>query len=945
MPAHRGNRSPKPKHILTSIIVPCWNQLEFTRICLDSLFERTGSHWELIVIDNGSTDGTAAYLANIRKKPPVPVTVITNQANRGFPAAINQGLQAAKGEYLVLLNNDTVVTDGWLDRLIAVAKLKPSQPPIGMVGPMSNYVSPPQMVEAVSYQTLHALPGFASQWRDEHRGKWFPAPKLSGFCLLMTRSLYQAVGGLDERFGLGMFDDDDLALRARKAGFGLVVAQDVFIHHFGGRTFAGQGIDANALLDQNMTRFRDKWGAEAPPMSRVNLPPSWSASRQGNGAGTDRKRTDRVIDAIIFHQEFEMLDFRLKLLYPHVDKVVIVEADKTFSGLDKPFYYEQHKKRYAWASDKIFHYKLHCDISKLKLATPPTQYQPDHDSWQIEYAQRGAMVAACKDFPDDDLLMMSDVDEIPSLEALAWAKQNVGQLPAVCQQHFFYYDLRHLRQEVLLGSIFSTLRTARSRGAQDLRNHRNSLTRLANAGWHLSYFTDADAIIKKIESFSHQELNVPEFKNKKHIDRCRTGGADLFNRGTTTTRVLPDFFPPYFRDAVPAHWWGADQRASEKSPKAKGTKAGKRATVSLTMIVRNEEKNLPRCLESVRGLFDQIVVVDTGSTDRTKKIAASFGARVVDFAWIDDFAAARNVALDHATGDYAFWLDADDVIEPPERKKLETLLKDLRKGSQEAYVLRCFSTMADGGDLAVDHPRLFPRLPGIRWERRVHEVINSALDRAGTPIVWTDIIIRHGGYADPAVHERKRQRTLALLHKELAERPDDPFIYYYLGTLSFERGRWQEALGNFILGLAKWGTTQSIACKLFAMIAWTNQKLDLYGESLRVSDEGLTHFPDSGELLFRKAIALRYLHRPSEAEACFNRILGLGRPNTLYSVEPGIFGYKTRGNLAIIAQERGDYPIARAHWQEVLGERPGYPEALRRLAEMAGKMQSAGAEA
>ena len=80
--------------------------------------------------------------------------------------------------------------------------------------------------------------------------------------------------------------------------------------------------------------------------------------------------------------------------------------------------------------------------------------------------------------------------------------------------------------------------------------------------------------------------------------------------------------------------------------------------ISLTMIVKNEEANLPHCLESVAGLFDEIVVVDTGSKDRTREIAREFGARVFDFVWVDDFAAARNAALARATGDYAFWLDA-----------------------------------------------------------------------------------------------------------------------------------------------------------------------------------------------------------------------------------------------------------------------------------------------
>src|SRR5262249_44869441 len=160
-----------------------------------------------------------------------------------------------------------------------------------------------------------------------------------------------------------------------------------------------------------------------------------------------------------------------------------------------------------------------------------------------------------------------------------------------------------------------------------------------------------------------------------------------------------------------------------------------------------------------------------------------------------------------------------------------------------AYVLRCFCSTDTGGQIAVDHPRLFPLLPGIRWERRVHEVINPALDRAGISMTWTDIVIRHTGYVDPATHERKRQQNLVLLHKELAERPEDPFIYYYLGTAAFEQNRWQEALGYFILALAKWGTTQSIACKLFVMITWTNELLKRYDEALRACNEGLHYFP------------------------------------------------------------------------------------------------------
>ena len=108
---------------LASVIIPCWNHLKFTRKCVAALMRQTGPSWELIVINNGSSDGTGDYLAGVQDASPVPVTVIANATNRGFPAAINQGLQYARGEYLVLLNNDVVVTDGWLAQLIGLASM------------------------------------------------------------------------------------------------------------------------------------------------------------------------------------------------------------------------------------------------------------------------------------------------------------------------------------------------------------------------------------------------------------------------------------------------------------------------------------------------------------------------------------------------------------------------------------------------------------------------------------------------------------------------------------------------------------------------------------------------------------------------------------------------------------------------------------------------------
>ena len=269
-----------------------------------------------------------------------------------------------------------------------------------------------------------------------------------------------------------------------------------------------------------------------------------------------------------------------------------------------------------------------------------------------------------------------------------------------------------------------------------------------------------------------------------------------------------------------------------------------RARTSLTMIVRDEQDNLAeRVSNPSRGLFDEIVVLDTGSRDRTIEIARSFGARVFDFVWVDDFAAARNAALARAKGDYAFWLDADDLIEPPEREAEELLEAVVGRPAKvdrhrrpwpepvpicSAFVVRCKCDPGpdgSGGDTVVDHIRLFPLIEGVRWTYRVHEQILPALKRAGVPVEWTDITVRHTGYADRALRMRKLDRDARILHEELAERPDDPFTLFNLGSIAIERAEWNESLGYLKRSLAASAPSDSIVRKLYALIARSYQML------------------------------------------------------------------------------------------------------------------------
>ena len=155
--------------------------------------------------------------------------MIRNLSNLGFAAGCNQALAQARGRYLVFLNNDTVVTPGWLSNLVACALH--DWPNVGLVGPVSNCAASPQHVQG-EYRDLSDIDLFAIRHRQQFAGKAVGVERLTGFCLLVRREIVEQVGGFDERYGLGFFEDDDLCVRAREAGFKLVVAQDVLHSSF-----------------------------------------------------------------------------------------------------------------------------------------------------------------------------------------------------------------------------------------------------------------------------------------------------------------------------------------------------------------------------------------------------------------------------------------------------------------------------------------------------------------------------------------------------------------------------------------------------------------------------------------------------------------------------------------------------------------------------------------
>jgi len=216
-------------------------------------------------------------------------------------------------------------------------------------------------------------------------------------------------------------------------------------------------------------------------------------------------------------------------------------------------------------------------------------------------------------------------------------------------------------------------------------------------------------------------------------------------------------------------------------------------TLSLAMIVKDEEKNLGKCLQSVQGCFDELIVIDTGSHDRTKEIAQSFGASIYDFEWIDDFSAARNFSFSKATCDYIMWLDADDILKPEDRKRLQDLRYKL--GDVDAYAMRYDTSRDEFGNPTCFFTRLrISRNTGDpKWDSPIHETLIVPKD-------WkhglTNITVTHDPSAEDVAHDPGR--NIRLLRKAVVARPEDLRLRYYLAReLAHTNDGAREAIERF----------------------------------------------------------------------------------------------------------------------------------------------------
>lgn len=353
-------------------------------------------------------------------------------------------------------------------------------------------------------------------------------------------------------------------------------------------------------------------------------------------------------------------------------------------------------------------------------------------------------------------------------------------------------------------------------------------------------------------------------------------------------------------------------------------------TLGVVMIVRNEEQNLAHILTDVQGFADEIVVVDTGSTDNTVAIAESFGARIGNFAWTDDFAAARNHSIDLANSDYLLWLDADDRIDETELHKL----KELKGHLDSACYLKIESITDEAAASGNGHTsfyqlRIFPRREDIRFRGRVHEELLSATGKAGITPRRIDITIRHTGYQDTASRMSKGRRNLAIQLKTLAEGRDDAEQHYMIAASYFAVKDYAASLKH--IGIARQKGGGGLWRKYaYHMACDCHQNLEQPEKALKELEESISEYPESGLMhYFLGAFCVRE-HLYEKAISALEKAGQLGLEHETFAL-PTDMAVRLPYYLGLAYQKGTDLKSAEASYRQSLCVDPHFEPALSAL--------------
>ncbi|WP_064094025.1 glycosyltransferase [Rossellomorea aquimaris] len=311
--------------------------------------------------------------------------------------------------------------------------------------------------------------------------------------------------------------------------------------------------------------------------------------------------------------------------------------------------------------------------------------------------------------------------------------------------------------------------------------------------------------------------------------------------------------------------------------------------ISLCMIVKDEEESIERCLNSVKGVVDEIIIVDTGSTDKTVELCQNYQSNIVKYTWNGSFADARNFGIQKATGDWILWLDADEELDLSDQSFLKERKNFNKYDVINLRLINYYGKCIDEDNTTeIAHTRLF-RNKGIRFINNMHErldLTNISKDRIG----FLPVKVYHYGYLDSTIQKKKKpERNMGMLMRQIEEGENIYWAHYFIALEYYNKKQYSEALEHVnlsILSFLENGVLpQSMVYKLKYSILIAMGK---FKEALLGIEKALKLYPDYVDLVYLKGVILYYLKKYEDAIQCFKDCIEMGEENKHYLILKGV---------------------------------------------------------
>ncbi len=787
---------------LVSIVIPVSGKLKYLKKCIKSIQQHTKTPYEILFVSSGAEKGALKWLKSVINEEK-NFRLIKSERSLGSSGSWNKGIKNSLGDVIIFMHNDVVVSDGWLSGILENIRCNRN---LGVFGPMTNNVEGPQRYRLPESHLVEDLSEKTRDFHERYRYRQIQVNKLEDFCFGVRRDVYERVGQLDDNFQSERYVLEDYCLRTRLEGYENVIVADILVYHYNKHKLAGSRKNEMKSIANDRECRNEKYNA-------LNVDGSITQRRMALNAMEKAEmlwEKDRVNDAVdVMLKAIEEYPGETEVSYALseilIDAGLYNEAIEVLNEIPSDIQDLKRLELTGYCEDGLEFYDDAASKADQVLDIEPSSAHALNLKGILEYKQ-GKKHEALTLFNEAIESSQYYGEPYTNIGFMRWNEGNIEEAIDYFEKGFV------LTPNVT--DIFQTYHSA----------------------------------VKSVCEFERAERAFQEacalYPNNK---RMRFLLIDLLiaqNKNAEAMREIEEAMIIFgMDDGIIA--------AALEIRKSLGSMAidkttGDRGTTSLCMIVKDEEQNLAKCLLNLKPIIDEIIVVDTGSTDRTRDIALAFGSKVYDLDWSNDFSKARNYSISKASGDWIFVMDADEIISHQDYEVLKKIVnKRPSRPVSFSFMTRNYNMRGDliglnsndgsydreekgVGWIPSDKVRLFTRGYNIHFEYPVHEIVEPFLKKKGIAIKKCSVPIHHYGQLevdkrtckgeeyyqigmeklndmgeedDVAIYElavqagmlEKWDEALELWQRFLKEKPDFPLAYVNMGTAYQNLGRFKEA--------------------------------------------------------------------------------------------------------------------------------------------------------